>query len=650
MNPRLRGTLALLALVLLRVGLDTSRLLSNPGRYWNWEEAYNAAEGWYLWHAGLWDRLLPLQYKAFCGGCTVVAGLAAPILGLGGDHWVLWKGLALAWTAATLLAGFWALRRLAGPTAAWTWAVLDAIPPLGASDGGLMLWGNHQESALFVLLALGFTTRGPAFLGGLSLGVGLWFCRTTAYAFPPLLVLLWAARGRWRDRAAWALGLAAGAALITRPAALGDWGSYRMEPGANVFPEGLHAGWTRLQLLVLPDPLATRMYCTVPDMDVMAGLIVIAAGFAAVVPLRDAGARLGRFVVVAMLVSFAALYASAGFPIPEMRTNGPIVNLRFHLPWFFLLTLTLAVGAGAALRDPGWRRWAAGLALATALGANLGAWARTLPRLSLPVDPWGIPAVSHSRFAWMASWRLDDERLARARSDDVTTIAWLRRMSGYRAAARVRDGSRSWESEVANLSNLSPPLPALEGLAQALTDPTGGWAMLRDENQTLLAHPPDLARALGRGMANNLAFGVTGGAPPLPGTRPPAGDPREVESIRARAEDLVVLARAGLPDDAPCPTCAAVGAAILDGCRSRGEEGGLGACLGAALPTGPDASEICFGMGLACRRPWESPAVCTQAVREAPQGLDAVAFMAGLADPAAGADRPFTLGGGKKGQ
>ena len=82
----------------------------------------------------------------------------------------------------------------------------------------------------------------------------------------------------------------------------------------------------------------------------------------------------------------------------------------------------------------------------------------------------------------------------------------------------------------------------------------------------------------------------------------------------------------------------------------RGEDGALGACLAAALPDGPDASEISFGMGLSCRRPWESPTVCSQAVREAPPGLDTIAFMAGLADPAAAQDRPFTLAGaGKRG-
>ena len=42
-----------------------------------------------------------MQYKTFCGGCTVDAALAAPILGLGGDHFLAWKAIPLVWTAAT---------------------------------------------------------------------------------------------------------------------------------------------------------------------------------------------------------------------------------------------------------------------------------------------------------------------------------------------------------------------------------------------------------------------------------------------------------------------------------------------------------------------------------------------------------------------
>ena len=172
-----RSRLLLAALVLIRLAGDAVRLLQDPDRFVDGEERYSATVGWYLHAAGLWDQVLALQYKTFCGGCTVHALTASAL----GDSWLAWKALAGVWTAAILLVGFWAMDRREGRTAAWCFAVLFAFPPPGMSALSLMLWGNHGESGLFVVAAL---AGGP--LQGLALGLGLWFARITAYALPIL--------------------------------------------------------------------------------------------------------------------------------------------------------------------------------------------------------------------------------------------------------------------------------------------------------------------------------------------------------------------------------------------------------------------------------------------------------------------------------
>lgn len=663
--------LAVSLLVGVRLTLDAARWLGDPARYWNWEEAYNAGVAWFSGHAGLRDQLLPLQYKAFCGGCTVVAALATPVFDAGGDHAVLWKGLALAWTAATLVAGFFALDRLSGRTAAWAWLALGAVPTPGQSDAGLMLWGNHQESALIVLVAVLAALEAPALVAGFCAGAALWFCRTTFYALPVLAALLASRGASLRDRIAGTLGLAAGGALMLIPAGAGDWGGYRMSPLANLFPNGLEAAMDRLDLLLVPSELAARLYATVPSTDVQAGLWLVAVAVAAGLAIGDRSASTRRFTFLAMALLYLLFYAASGFPVPPMRTNGPIVNLRYHAPWFFLGTALLAQGAGSALRARGARRWVGGLALAVVIGSNLGAWVRMASAWRPTPSPWSIPAVSFERFAWMATWRLSDGTLTEAASDDPATEHWLRRMEGFRVAARVQRGETTWEDGMTDLRPRGSA--AIAGFAQALTDPYTAWADLAKTNASLATRDPADSLALGRGMAANLAFGVTGGAPPLPGVRPPTGDPRSPEAIDARLHDLLTLARAGLAPDAPCPACGAVGAALLDVCRSGDDGGTWGACVGdgllrltggapsgapprredpAAPPLAHDlAAELAWGAGLACPRPGEDAMRCEGAAdglmeRERAAGNTGewtTAFRAGMGDPAAGMDRPFTL-------
>ena len=79
--------------VAVRLTLDALALMGQPGCYWNIEESYDATVAWLLGHGALWSQLLALQYKTFCGGCTVVAVAGSPLMGVLGDHVLAWKAL-----------------------------------------------------------------------------------------------------------------------------------------------------------------------------------------------------------------------------------------------------------------------------------------------------------------------------------------------------------------------------------------------------------------------------------------------------------------------------------------------------------------------------------------------------------------------------
>ena len=647
--PTRRDALAFGLFLVLRAATDLARLLSDPSRYWNWEEAYNAGVAWYTWHAGLWDRLLDLQYKAFCGGCTVVSVVAAPVLGLGGDHLLLWKLVPLAWSLATMTVGWLAVGRHAGRGAAWTFAALFALPPLGFGDLGLMAWANHTEGLLFVFGALLLYEAGPPWALGLVLGLGLWFARSTVVA--PLVVGVAAALGPGRtnrERVLLVAGFLVGVSPGWLPAAQGDWGYYDMSPQANLLPGGWGELMRRVTPLLTPEGLGARLYAGLMAMEpaaigwgfgVVGALVVLAAD--------GLGGR-RRWLVPLMALGFLVAYGVSGFPVSQFRPRGPLLNMRYAGPWMGLLLATVAVSAGSWLSRGGWRRWVGALVVGFAWGPSLGAQVRVLLDARPTSEAWEAPAVHHHRFGWIATWRLDDTRLDAASSTDPATEAGLRRMRGYRAAARVHEGKGEWEVVVGELDALpSGGETALTAFAQALTDPIGGWAELSASNQRLAAMPPARARVIGEGMAWNLLFGVSSGAPPLPGTRPvPAMGGDRVALARARVEELGALARAGLAEGQPCAACLAVGPAALDVCRSTPVPEGVGACLAGAVQdlAEPDRDALLRGAGAICLRPGESRHFCERVADAAEgAGVPMAAFREGLSSPWAGVDRPFLL-------
>lgn len=647
--PSRRDALAFGLFLVVRAATDLARLLSEPSRYWNWEEAYNAGVAWYAWDAGLWDRLLDLQYKAFCGGCTVVSAVAAPVLGLGGDHFLLWKLVPLLWSLATMTVGWLAVGRHAGRGAAWAFAALFALPPLGVGDLGLMAWGNHAEGLIFVFGALLLYEAGPPWALGLVMGLGVWFTRSTVVA--PLVIGVAAALGAGRtnrDRLWLVAGFLVGVSPGWLPAAQGDWGYYDMSPQANLLPGGWGELVRRVTPLLTPEGMGARLYAGLMDMEpaaigwgfgVVGALVILAAD--------GLGGR-RRWLLPLMALAFLVAYGVSGFPVSQFRPRGPLLNMRYAGPWMALLLATVAVAAGSWLSRGGWRRWVGALVVGFVWGPSLGAQVRVLLDAKPTIEAWEAAAVHHHRFGWIATWRLDDARLDAASSADPATEAGLRRMRGYRAAARVHEGKAEWEVVVGELEALpGGGEAALTAFAQALTDPIAGWAELEAANRRLAGMPPGRARLIGEGMAWNLLFGVSSGAPPLPGTRPvPQMGGDRGALARARVEELATMARAGLAEGQPCSACLAIGPAALDVCRSSRVPEAVGACLATAA-TGlgeADRPALLRGAAALCLRPGESTHFCERVADAlAAGGLEAGPFREGLRSTLAGVDRPFLL-------
>lgn len=436
MLDRPRHLLALLALCLVRVLGDGWLLWRDPPRFVNHEEAYNATVGWLLWHTGEWGQLLDLQYRAFCGGCTVVGTLAAPTLGVFGDHFLAWKGLAMLWAVATLLAGFFAFRTLFGQASGWVAAALLALPFAGLSELGLMLWGNHQETALLLLVALGLRERPLA--QALVLGLAVPFCRTSLYFVVLLLPL--ALRRDWRALGPFLLGLCP----LLLPGAEGYVGEVPMlfSPLDNLAPQGLEGVLERAGLLLDPRELGLRLFLA-RDASWAAALVLGVAALSAGLQVRER-----RFLLPALALGFALAFVLTGFKVPLEGKVLPVVNARYHAPWMLLLLLLPAAAPG---------RWKAlaGLSLLVSLGAR---GLKDPPRpVSLETlmaaratQPWSFQGLSRDRF--------DPEF---AGSSDPRTRALLRQLEGdippawssVDEALRGAEPSRGWGQGFAALGS-----------------------------------------------------------------------------------------------------------------------------------------------------------------------------------------------------
>ena len=248
--PRPRRAALLAAAVLLPVALQALGLLNPDVPIIDCEERYNAGHALAL--ARHPAALLRLQYRDFCGGCTLVSVLGAGPLALLPPVFATWKLVALGFTGLLGGAGAWLLDRRAGRPAAVAFVALVALMPWNYLRLSLLSWGNHVEVGVLSVAALALVAvpgrRAGAVAGGVC-GVGLW----TGFSMGPLLVGILVGLCL---RRAWHVLPAFGAGLLVAPALwLAQWAA----AGTTAFGTIYVAGESTPDLWRAPDKLATLL-------------------------------------------------------------------------------------------------------------------------------------------------------------------------------------------------------------------------------------------------------------------------------------------------------------------------------------------------------------------------------------------------------
>lgn len=169
---------------------------------------------------GQWTGVLDaqtLQYKGFCGGCTVDAALGSPLFALlGQDVWV-WKLVPAIFAAVAAAAVHRAVARSLGASAAaWVLAAMVCVPPV-VFEAGARGYGNHFEGGWLATVGIVLAGTVERRRAALALGVAASACVAITFSTAWLLAAAPAA-ALLRRRPDLALGIAMPITLF-----LGAW-------------------------------------------------------------------------------------------------------------------------------------------------------------------------------------------------------------------------------------------------------------------------------------------------------------------------------------------------------------------------------------------------------------------------------------------
>jgi len=457
MNPRWwETTFALALLAALQLALVFNPAIVEVDS----EEMWNAGQAWQMLTCHF-DSTFLMQYRDFCGGCSLDAFLGMGVFSIFGPSWLAWKLVPLLFVLLVAGLGSRTLHRIGGRPAAWAFLALLLLPPrtwLFLSSVG---WGNHFEAGCIALVALitltGEPGRGRTVLAGVFLGLATFISFSGVFALPAALA--WFLLTGRRDQ----LGmLLSGVILGLSPWAI-QWLSSGLHPFVTIY-EGAEA---RPSLARIPYKLSTLF--GVRQLVALFGLptttlgwwlgwlwAAAAAGCIALLVRaqlrepRDSLFRRDALGVLLFLASWLAMYCVVRFqvhdpPAPEIAYP---LSARYAAPLFPLLFFAVALAAGHC-----WSRRSRVMATVLLSLPLLGGLAARAESMQSPFPTEGIhrfEAVDWEFLRTSFGTRLPLDVLDECSSDDPRT----RELHSYslgreRAAAELRAQP--------TLAGLSPP-------------------------------------------------------------------------------------------------------------------------------------------------------------------------------------------------
>jgi hypothetical protein len=467
------------------------------------EELYNAGHARMIQLGHLKAALL-LQYRSYCGGCTINALAGAGIFTVLGPSLWAWKLVPALYSTVAVLFGSGALQRRVGTLAAVVFAGLFILPPPTWQYLSLVAWGNHMEAGCISVVAIVLLTRllespstGRALALGSVIGLGMWIGFSSGFIALAVAGTL-ALNRAWR----W-LGLVVVSALPV----VAIWCLQAATTDLSILDTIYYPGER------LPDPtrIPGKIWSLIAPRQLVAlfghpaSYLGWMAGWAWALVAAWAWLRAGRSgqlarAVGGATVSFVLVYALVRFtvwapPAPEIAPPG---SMRYAAPLFPLLFLLIAAAVGEAWKAG--RRRVTVLALVPLLAVGLSA------RSTAFSDPFPSSAVTDTLaadfpyFRNQASYRLSPEAHAacettdqRARSVHAYGLGWH--------AAQAAIG----EQEDGPLPVLRPPpqhqegpfFEAVGGAVLASLDPTdsSGVEVLEQALYRLSAQAPSGQRA-----------------------------------------------------------------------------------------------------------------------------------------------------------
>ncbi len=475
------------------------------------EELYNAGVAWMLGH-GHADALFRMQYREFCGGCSLDAVLGAPVLAALGPRWLAWKLVPIGFSVVLAGAGTALVARLEGRAAAAAFALLVLLPPRAFLHLSLIGWGNHVEAGvvgvLGLLLAVAAQGAAARVAAGAVLGGAVWIGFSGAFA-PLAAVLLLARRGRWA---------ALGQVAVGVPLGLLPWAAQYAATGLHPFVTIYQDGEAAPSLARIPSKIGTLI---APGQVVallggprwwgfLTGALAAGSGLVALgLGARDrSGAAGGALAGIAM---WLAIYVVVRFqvydpPWPEIAVPG---SVRYAAPLYPLGMVLLATVAGRAWASG--RRGLAAMVLAGPLLAGGAARVEALAGAASPRRVAALGAVHWPHFRPQFSYTLSNAEHA----DLAGADPWSGRLHAY-ALARNDAGMKLRNPDDGTLRRVRLPAGVdatwwWEGVGEALVDQlddeTDDTRQLLVRAAALLATCPDVDAAGAAAALRAVAWG-----------------------------------------------------------------------------------------------------------------------------------------------